>query len=417
MNSDDPIKQITALSGRSASGELIYASSSCEIHVYMQNGMIAWATDSRHPFAFAKHLQETGKIEKEVFRKAIDECRRERLQLGETLVNRGLLSWDDVRTSLRHQIQQAIDLLKVMPDGQSMFLERAYAKYNEKLTFDVLEFLVKNTADTPTEPGDKAPDIAIPSNLPEHSKLANEFTQAVGGLLWVEILDPNALKTDAPKTVYAPLEVVQSTILDGADFSTIRSNQGCLIGVQLEVSGQSLWCQLRSDSTLGMAISALRNVANARATAPRARGLPLACNDNSDSEITREFETFLRGAPEIYAGILLGESGKCLVGFASPDLEDDLCIDLARRRIRCLEYTCALETTNQYPEDELGAMGLHTTTMMTGEGDLWCFGAVLRQTPMQTLWLLMDRSTSQGLGWAYLATLTRSLFRLPIETK
>jgi len=47
--------------------------------------------------------------------------------------------------------------------------------------------------------------------------------------------------------------------------------------------------------------------------------------------------------------------------------------------------------------------------MVTGDGQLWCFGAELATEPRRTLWLFTDRRTAQGLGWAYLTSLTRQV--------
>ena len=55
-----------------ASGELICASSALEVHVYLQLGRIAWATDSRHAFVFTRHLQEHAQVTKEQFREVLE---------------------------------------------------------------------------------------------------------------------------------------------------------------------------------------------------------------------------------------------------------------------------------------------------------------------------------------------------------
>src|SRR5690242_4483859 len=87
-----------------ASGEFICASSALEVHVHLQLGRVAWATDSRHAFVFTRHLQEHAALTKEQFREVLEECRRNHLPLGETLVRWGLATLAQVRAALRHQI-------------------------------------------------------------------------------------------------------------------------------------------------------------------------------------------------------------------------------------------------------------------------------------------------------------------------
>lgn len=54
-------------------------------------------------------------------------------------------------------------------------------------------------------------------------------------------------------------------------------------------------------------------------------------------------------------------------------------------------------------------MGFFLRELVTGERTCWCFGAELDPSTGHTLWLFLDRRTSQGLGWAYLSALARTL--------
>lgn len=128
-----PVEELYRLARATANGELICAAMQLEIHVFLQAGRIAWATDSRHPFAFASHLQRIARIDPDTLRQVVEECRRERLPLGETLVEWGLASWDGVRTALAHQISLAVSQLATLELAQTLFLERAFRDYDERL--------------------------------------------------------------------------------------------------------------------------------------------------------------------------------------------------------------------------------------------------------------------------------------------
>ena len=106
-----PVTRLCELAEAGATGELVCVGAGFEAHVFLQAGRVAWATDSTHPFAFASHLQRIAKIDVPTFRQVVEECRREKLPLGETLVAWGLATWDQVRAALTHQIGEAVALL------------------------------------------------------------------------------------------------------------------------------------------------------------------------------------------------------------------------------------------------------------------------------------------------------------------
>ena len=83
----------------------------------------------------------------------------------------------------------------------------------------------------------------------------------------------------------------------------------------------------------------------------------------------------------------------------------DVIVERARRR------SMGLESFRDVTPDESQRTLSGTTvsrSMVTEEPDHWCFGAEL-DVGQSTLWLFVERRESQGLGWAYLASLSRSL--------
>jgi hypothetical protein len=136
------VAHLVELVRRGVSGELICASDGVEVHVHLQAGRVAWATDSLHPFLFTRHLQEHASVSKEQFREVLEECRRNHLRMGETLVAWKLVSMDQVRAALAHQIRAALSELAAMEQPQRVFLprDRAYREYATEFTFDISEF-------------------------------------------------------------------------------------------------------------------------------------------------------------------------------------------------------------------------------------------------------------------------------------
>ena len=125
--SERPLSTLVRLVRTEASGELICAADSLEIHVFLQRGKVAWCTESGKPFAFTQRLFELTELDRDGFRQIIDECRRDRLPLGETLIRWGVASLEQVREALRRQIVEALTALAVQHDAQVIFLERSRA--------------------------------------------------------------------------------------------------------------------------------------------------------------------------------------------------------------------------------------------------------------------------------------------------
>lgn len=241
---------------RGASGEFICASNAAEVHVYLQRGRIAWATDSEHRFAFASHLQEVAGIGAEEFRHVVEECRRDKLPLGETLVAWGLVSWEGVRRSLSHQIELALVLLARIDRAQAVFLERAYGSYDERLTFDLCDFVSSERPSRTSLP-------ATPPPMSDRPGLAQHVRRSIDGVLWVEVFDGERIVEAEPELRGArlPVGLIKTTLLDGADFAAMRSARSSVVGVALSEI-RSLWCRLSADSTFGSVVSAVASIAS-----------------------------------------------------------------------------------------------------------------------------------------------------------
>jgi hypothetical protein len=115
-------------------------------------------------------------------------------------------------------------------------------------------------------------------------------------------------------------------------------------------------------------------------------------------------------APEVEAVLMLG-AGSTTPAVActrTPGTLHDR-RELVKRRVKTFA-----EWSFEHQEGDTGTlqtMGFYLRTIVTGEPGLWCFGAELEPNAKSTLWLLVDRSSAQGLGWAYLTALVRAVTR------
>ena len=53
-----------------ASGDFVCESNGLEVHVFLQAGRVAWASDSQHPRAFLRYLREQEKIDDDGLKRA-----------------------------------------------------------------------------------------------------------------------------------------------------------------------------------------------------------------------------------------------------------------------------------------------------------------------------------------------------------
>lgn len=396
-----PLDDLREAVAQGGTGEFICATSALEVHVYVQQGRVAWATVSSHPFQFARHIMQHSRIDDATFKQVLEECRREKLPLGETLVEWGLVTWDTVRAALRHQVQLAIAALAELGAGRTMFLERKrFTEYNPELTIDLRDLVAElRAAGAPTSPAVAATDNG-------GARFAQQLYESIEGATWVELLEEGELVDRAPAAAggsEVPAALAAVTLDDDADFVAVRSARGSIIGLNLSSPRRSLWCALAADSTFGAAVSTLWTLTaigpsgdTAAIEPPAPSGGDWQIGDRQCSA-SKEIREFLDRAREVMAVVVLAAGCDPLVGVARGGLDAESCLTLLRRRARAL-------TVDVFPDGDAGEQ-----TLVTGERRLWCFGSELFGEPQQTLWVLTERKSSQGLGWACLAALGRVL--------
>lgn len=409
-----PLETLRRIAEARGTGELICASATAEVHVYLQHGRVAWATDSEHPFAFTRYLQKIAEIDPESFRDILDSCRREKRPLGETLVSWGVATQDEVRDALRHQVRLALDVLAAARPAKTVFLDRTrqFAQYDAAFTFGVEELLT-GTEETP-EPrrASRAPGPAGPVSAPP-AQYARRLLDSVEGIAWAELLEGTAVADAAPERApeaRVPLDVARATVLDGAELVAMRAPEGTLAGVALP-DACSLWCRLAAESTVGSAVAALSGFGAAdRASGDfgvAERGALWSIGATESPAMTA-LHDFLGRASETLAALVteLGDGPwSCGAGGGVPA---EYALDLVRRRARALAAPSIFDRDASAEDD----VGFRFRSMLTRERRVWCFGAELGTKPRRILSLLLHRRSSQGLGWAYLTSLSRQLLHL-----
>jgi hypothetical protein len=139
---DTHIRQLMALAEDEASGDFVCESNGLEVHVFLQAGRVAWASDSQHPRAFLRYLREQEKIDDDALEQVISECRQSHAPLGETMLAWKLATPEQVRAALRHQIGLALATLERSSSAKAMFLSRPhYTRCNADFTFELRKLL------------------------------------------------------------------------------------------------------------------------------------------------------------------------------------------------------------------------------------------------------------------------------------
>lgn len=398
----DPLATVRELVAKHASGELICASDTVEVHVYLQRGRIAWATDAARPLAFTRHLLDTGRVDVDVLRELLESCRRERRPLGETLIAWGVVTREDVRDALLCQIRLAFDLFHDSGPVQTLFLNRSlqFAGYDTALTFELEEVLAARAAVAPARPSSIRPDTARPPAelaRPDEASLsaANHLRASIDGLLWVEndgIPEP----PDVPSRV--PQAFAQRTLHDGATLAALSTGRGVLAGVVLP-SRRALWCFAGKESTIGAVVATLGGLAGPTTTTmvPAPEGPWWSIEGGIDGATLDGLRAFTAQAPEIHAAFVHDpEGGGATAGVGRGGAGPDALSALVSMRARALAEVS--------PSEDDGS----AHRMMTAEPGVLLFGTELtRSAGRRFAWIVVDAACSKGLGWGYLTSLAR----------
>lgn len=400
-----PVEDLRQAVHSGLSGEFICAAPKVEVHLFLQRGRVAWATDSAHPYEFSRELMRRASIDAQVFREVLESCRRDRLPLGETLITWKLASLEDVRAALTHQLRIAVASLVACDKATTVFLERpAFAMYDERLTFDLAQVLGEQAVAPPAAVAAPVVPAAAAAAAPEESLegSARELLGAIKGATRVEVIEadrPIEMAGD-PGAPRVSARFAAAALEGGADFVALRAPGGSLLGARLVGSQRQMWATLRPDATIGAAVVALYTAGVlARLTRAR-RGQDLVRWRSGSVEVEAQLgDPFAFGRDVLAVVVLRGDE----VVFASGHtLGEEEAVALARRRRAILSVA-------PHEGAQRDAAGAGARTVVTGEERVWCFGA---ETPgasvCSTVWVLTRRDGAQGIGFACLAALSRA---------
>lgn len=421
MSSDrSALDRIALLARQAATGELICASDVVEVHVHLQRGRVAWATDARHPLAFTRHLLETAQIDGEIFREILESCRREKRPLGETLIAWGVATFEEVRDSLRHQIELALRALVSLGSVETVFLNRSspYADYNADLTFAFDELAIAK-ATPPPPPRSKQSVPPGPASAPATARsiLARRASVALEGIVWMEVLESTTPVESFPVSVTVSSvqeDLLRRTLLDGASFVAVRSTTTTLAGVALSETG-SLWCLVDDSMTVGAVAAALvllaggsRSPGSSKADRTGGELWSIGSGAPRLEEVLRELA---RAAPEVEAVFVTDPASReGTFGVGRIAIPSEELLLLIERRAEGIGARWRERRSD--PPLDADSEGLTPYRAMTTERLFSLFATeVVVAGRARLLWLALDAQSARGVGWGYLTSFGRTLVR------
>lgn len=378
----DPVAELRELVRGTRSGEFVCVSGDDEVHVFLQHGRLAWAADNRHPYAFSRFLKERGGVGEARLTEVIEECSRLHSPVGEKLIEHGLATADLVHRGLRHQVELAVETLVALPKPRWVFLVRKFREYRLELTFELDSFFP-----APARWVNEAPDRLLSRLVHEVPELC--WAQIVRGREVLERAFPDNTEEKVPAALVEAMEGQQ------VDVTVIRSDTGALVGAGIPGGdGATLWCEVGGGAALGGAVARLWTLLSLSSLTPPTQGDPSPPVTVGEPSLAVDvaLESLLK-EPELL-GVFAGESASGLCGAT----RHEAVATLARQRFELLGLAPG-------SRPRLGTLA----------GGLWCVGAPLKDTP-EALWIVAEGRMPQGLLWAQLPAIERSLAQRALRT-
>lgn len=387
-----PLGALVRLTRDGASGELIVASDAIEIHVYLLEGRLAWATSSGERNAFVGHLVDEG-VPAEAVREVIADCQRTRKRLGETLVAWGVATAAQVRAALAAQIGLALDAMATHAGAQALFLSRRM-EYAHDLTFGLDEFLAprpSSTIDTIAE------------------QLVASVLDAMPEAAWVEVAQDDG---DAPVRVARgrarPNEAVanvQRLLRDQKlESLSMRLADGALLGQRIPGHAGSIWCALGADAKLGVASAVLASATGAVTAGRATTGGAVVERAGMVAGLAVPVHVLagaMQTSDDLLAAFVIDRDG-LVAGASRAERELAPLAVVAGTLARALDprLSEALPGTS-------ASRFYEAVSVRAAAGDLAHYG--MRLGDRATIWLVLASVASQGLGWALLQTVGRQV--------
>jgi hypothetical protein len=379
------------------SGEFVAATPGVEFHVYLREGCVAWATDSREPALFSRTIKQMCSIEDKVFADVVAECHRSRLPLGETLVTLGTATAEQVRAALRAQAERVIAALRATHDCQHMFLERpGFLRYRLDFTF-ALRDLVEVRAASVKEPVLGTPPVAFDSWAVE--------LQRVQGADWVALVDGRSVVRHVGEMAH-PIEVAitQATTLmrdRGGRLLAFQTKQGALVGVT--VGPFTLWAHSGSSNGIGPLASqvvglGLYKIEDERPPLEHAHRWK---HQLDDPAVCNALEQVLQLDPNLKAVSVQRSDQRPAMGITSSAQHLSDLSEQHRQLFTALREACGI-----HPRLIAERLILATSTQT-----LFALQEQENDQPPLVVWVLAGTSCSLGMGLASLSAAARQLGR------
>ncbi|MDW8250467.1 MAG: hypothetical protein RMJ98_14315 [Myxococcales bacterium] len=374
------------------SGELIVASDMLEAHVFLQDGRIVWAYSNATRGLFLQELREKAQIEEDVLKDVLEECRRERRHVAETLISWGLASVRDVRRALWVQIGRTLEIILETPGVEAIFLRRATENYSQELTFSLSEFDRKRFSSTPPAPED-------PALLEVDAALQQQLQQTVPSMFWGRLL-----RRGSHSTRGGALNLVNALLSEvGVIECACRDARGWLYALQ-HPEGY-FFCGLRPDSPLSGARKALLAQLPPSGTSPE-----LNLGKIHAPQANGCHQTILRS---LFEQVPLLAGGIVLARESSSYLEREGCPPSFRQDVEKVKMLLQMDFSSF-----LQTSAAEGAPMMTVSPGLrltlptyQLFGAKLDDETQ--VWLAFCPTMREQMGWGLLMNVLRTLHRQP----
>lgn len=181
---------------RDAAGELVVEAGEVRGSIYIEHARICWAAAAGLSRRLTELLVERAGLDAGSMAHLYRACRDARVPLGEYLVERGVVSADDLRAALAQHTVESLRRL-TGPQRSGQFRRRQHAGYNARFTFGTAELLAKSGASTRNEAARLAEAEMVACFSPEGWAAA--FVRSVGR----SAPEPIALHGEAPAEAQA----------------------------------------------------------------------------------------------------------------------------------------------------------------------------------------------------------------------
>lgn len=380
MTSDrmEPLEKLRRLCARRASGELVFASSDLDARMYLHHGQLAWATSSGCPPAFVQHLVDRCGLDRVALRELVDECRKGRRPIGDSLVESKLATPFEIRDALRRQIATVLAVLPTESLESTRFVERPGADraYGEAFLFDLDDVWPVNT-------GTYRDDW-----------LARRAFELVGGAERVEVVRSGVVNARYPLEAAfdGPSTPVASIARRGIELAVVRGRERTELIQMLDLS-RALVVTLGPRTAVRAAMAALVELTGELrdgSTHPLGGRAALRWTGRKPASLSPRIEEILRTTSEVLC-IGAGE-GRQLEWATGRDGFD----------FDSLAGLVAASAPIFHRADR-------PISVAFAREDAWVFGVVIPGQPSRNLWLALVRSAGLGLGWMINAMVLRSL--------